>query len=536
MSTAISPTNQSPDLPTSSDNKQSGLAGRLLNGLPTIIVFLLLGSVMFLGHHTGWKLIPAAELFGEQEHEADDWCAEHLVPESECIECDPDLYPKPKEYGFCKIHGVAECVIDHPDLAQVNGEPQLPQYDTAAAIALLPRPENNPLESMHKSRIQFASIESARKFGIDIDIVQTHLMRDEISANAEVVYDPMRVAQLKTKAPGSVVAVYKTVGDPVQQGEIVAIVDAVRVGDAKSAIIQALVQVQFEQAKVDRLKDAGKNGSIARKFLLEAEAAYRKAEVNLIAAKQALANLGFILPENIEEADPKKLAAELLYRDIPTHLVGTLPQRQRTANLIPVLAPFNGIVTSQNVVAGEVVDSTTMMLKVVDPSQMWLVLNVKQEEAQYVHIGLPVRFESDDETAQIDGNISWISPEIDPQTRTIQVRVVLENSEGLLRDRMYGMGHIILREEPNAIVVPKIAVQSTSDAHFVFVRDKNYFNDDAPKVFYVRQVRLGASDGEFVELLAGALPGEVVATQGSSVLLGQLLRSNLGAGCGCHSE
>ncbi len=524
MSTIISPT------------KQSGLAGRIFNSLPTVVVFLLLTGVMLLGHHTGWKLMAASELFGETEQVKDDWCAEHLVPESECIECDPELYPKPKEYGFCKIHGVSECVIDHPDLAQVNGEPQLPQYDTAAAITLLPRPENNPLETMHKSRIQFASIESARKFGIDIDIVQTRLMRDEIPANAEIVYDPMRVAQLKTRAPGTVVAVYKTVGDPVRQGEIVAIVDAVRVGDAKSALIQSLVQVQFEQAKVDRLDDAGKNGSIARKFLLEAEAAYRKAEVDLITAKQALANLGFILPEIIENSEPKQLAAELLYQDIPTHLVGTLPIRQRTANLIPILAPFDGIVTSQNVVAGEVVDSSTMMFKIVDPSQMWLVLNVKQEEAKYVHIGLPVRFESDDETAQLSGNISWVSPEIDPQTRTVQVRVILDNSQGLLRDRMYGTGHIILREESNAIVVPKIAVQSTSDAHFVFVRDKNYFNNDAPKVFYVRQVRIGARDGEFIELLAGVLPGEVVATEGSSVLLGQLLRSNLGAGCGCHSE
>ena len=114
--------------------------------------------------------------------------------------------------------------------------------------------------------------------------------------------------------------------------------------------------------------------------------------------------------------------------------------------------------------------------------------------------------------------------------------MVLDNSQGLLRDRMYGTGHIILREEPNAIVVPKIAVQSTADAHFVFVRDKNYFKKDAPKVFYVRQVRIGASDDEFTELLAGVLPGEVVATEGSSVLLGQLLRSNLGAGCGCHQE
>ena len=83
-------------------------------------------------------------------------------------------------------------------------------------------------------------------------------------------------------------------------------------------------------------------------------------------------------------------------------------------------------------------------------------------------------------------------------------------------------------------MVPAGSVQSTGDAHFVFVRDKNYLQPDAPKVFHARQVRIGAKDEGYVELLAGVLPGEVVATAGSSVLLSQLLKSNLGAGCGCH--
>jgi cobalt-zinc-cadmium efflux system membrane fusion protein len=70
----------------------------------------------------------------------------------------------------------------------------------------------------------------------------------------------------------------------------------------------------------------------------------------------------------------------------------------------------------------------------------------------------------------------------------------------------------------------------------VFIRDKNFMQKDSLKLFHVRQVRLGAGDDKHVELLAGALPGEVVATKGSPVLLAQLLRSNLGAGCGCHEH
>jgi cobalt-zinc-cadmium efflux system membrane fusion protein len=79
-------------------------------------------------------------------------------------------------------------------------------------------------------------------------------------------------------------------------------------------------------------------------------------------------------------------------------------------------------------------------------------------------------------------------------------------------------------------------VQTSGDANFVFVRDKDYLKEGAPKAFHVRQVRLGAQDDEYAELLAGALPGEVVASEGSSVIMAQLLRSNLGAGCGCHGH
>ena len=88
----------------------------------------------------------------------------------------------------------------------------------------------------------------------------------------------------------------------------------------------------------------------------------------------------------------------------------------------------------------------------------------------------------------------------------------------------------MLREEPNAVVVPNEAVHWDGDCHLVFVRDKHFLEKDAPKVFHPRKVRLGARSDRYTEVLAGLLPGEVVASKGSSVLRGQLLKNNLGAG------
>ena len=80
------------------------------------------------------------------------------------------------------------------------------------------------------------------------------------------------------------------------------------------------------------------------------------------------------------------------------------------------------------------------------------------------------------------------------------------------------------------MVVPNEAVQSDGDCQIVFVRNKRFFEADAPKLFHVRKVRLGARNDKYTEILAGVLPGEVVATKGSAALKAQLLKNSLGEG------
>ncbi len=506
----------------------------ILNAVPNIIVFSLLGGVMYLGHHTGWKMPKMSELMGHATIADDDWCAEHLVPESKCIECQAALLPKAKPVGFCREHGVAECVIHHPELAQIAGDPELPKYDTVHAISLVARPENNSRNTMHTSRVQFASAESIAKAGVDVDVVQERPMRDVIAANGELVFDPTRVGHLAPRVPGMVAIVFATVGDQVNSGQILALVDASQVGQAKSQFLQAVVQLQLKAATVERLRPISDSGVVSQKSVIEAKAALQEAEVAVISSRQALVNLGFDVPDGLESRDPKSLADDLRFLDIPTSAIASLPAGTRTANLIPIRAPFDGTVVDSEVVAGEVVEASKSLFTVSDPARMWLILSVRQEDATYVRRGLPVRFQSDSGDQEVRGDVAWVSPAVDEQTRTVQVRVVVQNDNRLLRDKTFGSGQIVLREEPNAIVVPRDAVQSTPDASFVFVRDKNYFDEDSPKFFHVRQVRLGARDGQYVEILAGVLPGEVIASKGSNVLLAQLLRSNLGAGCGCH--
>ena len=319
-------------------------------------------------------------------------------------------------------------------------------------------------------------------------------MTDAIRANGQVVFDPTRVAHLSSRVAGTVAYVLKTVGDEVQAGDILALVDAAQVGQDKAQLLRAIVQLNLKRAAVERMRNLSADAAIAQKAVLEAESAFREAQIAFVAARQSLVNLGFDVPERVRgpgrRPNCRRPAAcwDCRRRSSPR-----LPSGIKTANLIPMRATYEGVVVASRVVAGEVVETTTVLFTLADPRRMLLMLNVRQEDARYVAAGLTVMFQTDAGSAEVAGRVSWVSPAIDEKTRTLEVRVMLENGDGKLRDKAFGSGRIILRQEPNAIVVPREAVQSTSDASFVFVRDRNYLKDGAPKVFSARQVRIGTT-------------------------------------------
>ena len=303
------------------------------HALPNLIVFSLLAGVLLLGHQTGWKMPKLTDAWGSAGKTPEDWCSQHLVPESQCVECQVELLPKHAEFGFCRQHGVAECVTCHPELAEVSGQPKLPKYDTAAAIAVMARSENNSRNALHKRRVQFASEKSATKAGVEVDVVQEQAMTEAIRANGQIVFDPTRVAHLSSRVAGTVAYVLKAVGDEVQAGDILALVDAAQVGQDKAQLLRAVVQLNLKQTVVERMRTLSADGAIAQRSALEAETAFREAGIALVAARQSLVNLGFDVPERFEGQDDQKIADELRLLGIPESIFGSLPPGIKTANL-----------------------------------------------------------------------------------------------------------------------------------------------------------------------------------------------------------
>lgn len=499
-----------------------------------------------------------------------DWCKEHGVPESKCTVCHPEILTKGKAADWCKEHGVPEsqCTLCHPEIA-IKG--QLPPSENASAVVLDPtaQPMPNPLTCQtHAIRIQFASAEAVRKAGVKLEAVQERPMAASLMGSGEVEYDQTRVARLSARVAGTVWRVEKQLGQQVSKGEVLALVDSAEVGRAKSEFLQMLSLaevkskvllrlrssaeestrlVDLKSGTLDRLKDLVKEGLKTQTELREAEgalveariqvlkaqaeiqegeAALRDARVRLLSAQLTLNNLG--LPIRIEELDgmsEEKLVERVRFLGLPAEIAKTLDSSTTTANLIPLIAPLDGVVVTREIVAGEPVDTSKTLFVVADVRRMWVMLDLRQEDSSSVALGQTVVFRPDGgNDSASTGTVTWISTAVDEKTRTVKARAEVENPESRLRAHTFGAGRIVIHQSPNVVAVPSEAIHWEGCCHVVFVR----LSDE---VFQTRKVRLGAKSGAFTEIVVGVLPGEVVATTGSHVLMSDLLKSKLGAGC-----
>src|SRR5262245_57501053 len=108
---------------------KAGLVGATIGWLgrviPTALVLAALGALAVWGHHSGWTIPKFSEVAGNSHSEKDDWCGAHGVPGSQCVECKPDLLPRLKSFGWCRTHGVHECPLEHPEVAQLPVTPRI---------------------------------------------------------------------------------------------------------------------------------------------------------------------------------------------------------------------------------------------------------------------------------------------------------------------------------------------------------------------------------------------------------------------------
>jgi cobalt-zinc-cadmium efflux system membrane fusion protein len=357
-------------------SRKRTLLGWLGRTTPPLFVFIALGGLLVWGHHTGWTIPKFSALSRGADEAKDDWCSEHGVPESQCVECNPALLPRPKAFGWCKLHGVHECPLCHPEVAQLKTPPQITAADldrAKRALEFAERPENNSKCKLHERRIQFVSQEAVQKAGIEVEPVWTATVVEAVTGNGEITYDQTQMARLSARVPGTVFQVYKKTGDPVKKGEVLALVDAAEVGKAKSEFLTALVQVRLRTQTLERMEEIYTRGALPERTLRDQTAAVSEARIRLTTAQEGMTNLGLPVDvESLKDVPQEKLADRLRFLGLPESVTISLDAKKTTGNLLAVTAPFNGVVVSRQMVGGEVVDSRKILFVAVDVRQMWL--------------------------------------------------------------------------------------------------------------------------------------------------------------------
>lgn len=466
---------------------------------------------------------------------AAEMCAEHGVPEADCPFCDPGLVER---RGMCREHGVPEalCVTCNPALETAfraegdwcagHGVPESQcvkcGHDPRNPGAAAPPPPEPELGTFTVERretprtarapsvtcdteslvVRLADPDVVEEIGLATEPVTKRPIRRVLDVNAQVDYDRNRYARVSPRAPGVVRKVAADLGDEVEAGDTLAVVDSQELGSAKADLLSSLALVSQWEKNRSRERELLEKGVSTEKELLAAETALTESRVAADRARQRLTNLGL----SEEEVD-------------------RVVESRDTSSLLPLAAPFAGVVVRRDVAPGEMADTSRALFTVSDVSRMWAVLDVSEADAVRLKPGLAVKFAPDGLPGRFfPGSVTFVGTEVDRHTRTVRVRAELMNPEGTLRANMYGRATVVVADGTEAPVVPKDAVQWEGCCNVVFVAGGG-------GIFYPRKVRLGAELGRFYEVLEGVTAGEPVVTSGSFLMKTEILKGSIGAGC-----
>lgn len=324
-----------------------------------------------------------------------------------------------------------------------------------------------------------------------------------VAATGRIAFPTDRHASLASRAPGIVVRVAVDLGQAVAAGEELVRIDSAELGTAVAALRRALARRELWRQNVDRQRQLRDDGIGRAAELAEARSRLRESEAALAAARQGLRNLG-LGQEEVAAAESDGTADDALV----------------------LRAPFAGTVTAVDAAPGEHCERGQVLVTVADTSRVWALLDVPERDLHHVRLGAQVAVRPEAARGDpADGAITWIAPSVDARTRTVPVRVELDNRDGAFRAGQFVVAAIPRGGDEAAVLVPRAAVQWDGCCNVVFVPGAS------EREFRTRKVLVGHRRGELVAIAEGLAPGERVVTEGSWLLKTEILKGSIGAGC-----
>ncbi len=437
------------------------------------------------------------------------FCGGHGVPEALCTLCRDDLEDAFRsENDWCGGHGLPEthCELCNPGT--------LARYDNWGADAAEPAgPENSSSSpriqtlpslkcSTGSSVVALTSASVAETAGLVLEEVQRGKLRKTLEAPATIEYDSRAFASLAPRATGTVVEVRRDLGDRVEAGDVLLVLDSADLGAAKAELLRAAAHVSLWTKNSEREQTLLQKGLSTDKDMLEAETKLVESQIALATAEQRLSNFGL----NAQQVETTKTESD-------------------TSSLLSISAPFSGVVVGLDTVLGELASPGASVISIADTSKMWAMIDVDQTEIRFIEPGQPVLLSVEGWPGEtLGGQVTWLSSDVNKRTRTVKVRAEFANQEGILRAHSFATAKIVTRDESNVVLLPKAAVQWEGCCNVAFERK-------SPTEYQPRKLRLGYEVDGYYEVLSGLSGGESVVTQGSFLLKTELRKGSIGAGC-----
>jgi len=343
--------------------------------------------------------------------------------------------------------------------------------------------------SQIEARIEMLE-EALSATGIHIKTAGPATINPKLQLPGTVTFNHHNIVEIVPRAPGIVTRVPRHLGEHVEEGTILAIVESQLLADLRSQYLAAQKRLVLARTNFKREKQLWEERITAKQEYLTTQQLQSEAEIELELAAAKLRAIG----EN-----PKTAST-----------VDDLTRYE-------IRSPISGLITTKSIARGQVIKADTKIFTVVDTSVMYAHLTVYPKDLDVVRLGQKAIIRSTATHIEGEGEITYISAMLNTQTRTATARVTLDNSSGLWRDGMFINGIINAETIEVPVAVSMEALQTLFDWTVVFGRYGDYFE--------ARPLELGRNDGEMVEVLSGLQAGERYAAGNSFAIKAELGKS-----------
>jgi len=292
-------------------------------------------------------------------------------------------------------------------------------------------------------------------------------------------------AEVGAPVPSIVVLLKAAPGQTVQSGQPLASLQSMELGKARSDLITANSRLQLAKQTLERKQRLAGEKIVSQRELQEAESSFSSSEAEVRAARAALHALG----------------------------VGADADEPSDTSQYVLRSPVTGTVLERSAVKGQMAEPSHPLFRVGDLSTLWLTVQAFERDAVRIKTGSPVRTTLAALPGRtFPGKVALIGKEVNPQSRTISVRVDIANRDGALRPGMSATAWITPGSGASTILaVPAASLQRVEDQWVVFI-------PQGQDRFEVRRVGRGRDLAGEVEILSGLKATETVVVEGSFLL------------------